>query len=324
MNAAAPATSGTPGVSPVQEEHGQDARGGNAHKRDARGTKVRLRGVSKHFESGVGDGAHRFEALRDISFDVADGEFLALVGPSGCGKSTLINVIAGLDKPDAGEVFFEGQPVQGAGPDRLVIFQDHGLFPWLTVQKNVEFGLRVLGLDKQARRERAARYLQMVHLTRFRHSFPFQLSGGMKQRTALARALAVEPQVLLMDEPFAALDPRTRDILHVELQNLWLQTHKTIVFVTHSVEEAVRLSDRIVVMASQPGRVRRIIPVPFPHPRDFLDPELVELRANILKEFEEELEILVKKEGDDDWHLKAGSISARPPRGVDLGLADGI
>jgi NitT/TauT family transport system ATP-binding protein len=286
--------------------------------------KVRLQGVSKSFETGVGKGARRFEAVKGISFDVHDGEFLALVGPSGCGKSTLINLIAGLDKPDAGQVFFEGKPVTGAGPDRLVIFQDHGLFPWLTVQKNVEFGLRILGLEKHERKERAMRYLQMVHLTKFRRSYPFQLSGGMKQRATLARALAVEPQVILMDEPFAALDPRTRDILQVELQELWLQTKKTIVFVTHSVEEALRLSDRIIVLASQPGRVRKITPVPFPHPRDFLDPAVAEMRAAILKEFEEELNILVQKEGDDDWHLKEGSISARAPRGVDLSLGDGI
>lgn len=288
------------------------------------GPKVSVQGVSKHFETGVGKSARRFEAVKDISFDVRDREFLALVGPSGCGKSTLINLIAGLEKPDAGRIFFEGQPVQGAGPDRLVIFQDHGLFPWLTVQKNVEFGLRVLGLDKRARRERAMRYLQMVHLNKFRRSYPFQLSGGMRQRAALARALAVEPQVLLMDEPFAALDPRTRDILQLDLQELWLQTHKTIVFVTHSVEEALRLSDRIVVMGSQPGRVRAIISVPLPHPRDFLSPAVADLRAMILREFEQELDLLVRKEGDDDWRLKAGSISVRAPRGVDFGVGDGI
>ncbi|MCY3022613.1 MAG: ABC transporter ATP-binding protein [Planctomycetota bacterium] len=297
------------------EKHGQDARAT---------PKVRLRGVSKRFDTGVGKNARRFEAVKDVSFEVRDGEFLALVGPSGCGKTTILNLIAGFERPDEGEVFFEGRPVTGAGPDRLVIFQEHGLFPWLTVQRNVEFGLRVLGLDKHERRERAMHYLQMVHLTKFRRSYPFQLSGGMRQRTALARALAVEPQVLLMDEPFASLDPRTRDILHVELQSLWLQTHKTIVFVTHSVEEALRLSDRIVVLASQPGRVRHTLSVSLPHPRDFLDAALVEMRANILKEFEDELNILVKKEGDDDWRLEEGSISARPPRGVALGLGDGI
>jgi len=303
------------GTTRATQDHGQDARGT---------PKVSVQGVSKSFETGVGKDARHFDAVKDVSFDVHGGEFLALVGPSGCGKSTLINLIAGLDKPDAGNVFFDGKPVTGAGPDRLVIFQDHGLFPWLTVQKNVEFGLRVLGLDKHERKERAMRYLQMVHLTKFRRSYPFQLSGGMKQRTALARALAVEPQVILMDEPFASLDPRTRDILQVELQELWLQTRRTIVFVTHSVEEALRLSDRIIVMASQPGRVRKEIPVPLPHPRDFLDPAVADMRASILREFEQELDILVKKEGDDDWRLKEGSISARAPRGVDLSLGDGI
>jgi NitT/TauT family transport system ATP-binding protein len=164
----------------------------------------------------------------------------------------------------------------------------------------------------------------MVHLQKFRRSYPFQLSGGMKQRTAIARALAVEPSMLLMDEPFSALDPRTRDILHLELQSLWLQTKKTIVFVTHSVEEAVRLADRIVVMASQPGRIRRIIPVRLPHPREFLDPELVDLRGIILKELEEELDKLVKKEGDEDWQLAESSISARGRKTPDLQMGEGI
>jgi NitT/TauT family transport system ATP-binding protein len=290
----------------------------------ARTPKVQLTGVSKHYHTGVGRDAKRFHAVEGVSLEVHDGEFVALVGPSGCGKTTLLNLIAGFEKPDAGEVFFEGHPVTGPGPDRLVIFQEHGLFPWLTVQKNVEFGLRVLGLDKKERRARAMQYLQMVHLTKFRHSFPFQLSGGMKQRTALARALAVEPQVILMDEPFAALDPRTRDILHVELQELWLQTKKTIIFVTHSVEEALRLSDRVIVLASQPGRVRSEMRVYLPHPRDFMNPVLADLRARILREFEEELTNLVKKEGDDDWRWQEGSIRAGAGGGVGHSLGDGI
>jgi NitT/TauT family transport system ATP-binding protein len=286
--------------------------------------KVRLSGVSKHYHTGVGRDAKQFHAVQGVSLEVHDGEFVALVGPSGCGKTTLLNLIAGFEKPDVGEIFFDGRPVTGPGPDRLVIFQEHGLFPWLTVQKNVEFGLRVLGLDKNERRARAMQYLQMVHLTKFRRSYPFQLSGGMKQRTALARALAVEPQVILMDEPFAALDPRTRDILHVELQELWLQTKKTIIFVTHSVEEALRLSDRVIVLASQPGRVRSEMRVALPHPRDFMNPILADLRARILREFEEELTNLVKKEGDDDWRWQEGSIRAGSGGGVDHSMGDGI
>jgi NitT/TauT family transport system ATP-binding protein len=265
--------------------------------------KVLMRGVSKQFESGEGKKRKLFHALENISLEVHEGEFLTLAGPTGCGKSTILNLIAGFEFPDEGEVLFEGQRVSAPGSERLVLFQEHGLFPWLTVQHNVEFGLRVLGLDKGERRDRAGHYLQMVHLQKFRHSYPFQLSGGMRQRAALARALAVEPQMLLMDEPFASLDPRTRDILHVELQSLWMETHKTIVFVTHSVEEALRLSDRVLVMATQPGRIRKEFKVRLPHPRDFLDPQLAALRAAILKEIKDELNKLMQREGDDDWHL---------------------
>lgn len=285
-----------------------------------RPVKVALRGVTKNYATG----SRRFAAVSEIDLSVYEGEFLAIVGPSGCGKSTLLNLIAGFEMPDAGEVIFEGKPVTGSGPDRLVLFQEHGLFPWLTVRQNVEFGLRVRGLSKAERRERAEHYLKMVHLQKFRRSYPFQLSGGMKQRTAIARALAVEPSMMLMDEPFSALDPRTRDILHLELQSLWMETRKTIVFVTHSVEEAARLADRIVVMASQPGRIRRILNVSLPHPRDFLAPALVELRSTILKELEEELNKLVKKEGDDDWIIEEKSLRARARRDVDLDLGDGI
>ncbi|HEY3325439.1 MAG TPA: ABC transporter ATP-binding protein [Planctomycetota bacterium] len=286
--------------------------------------KVSLRGVTKSFTSGDGKRSKVFAAVQDVTLDVKEGEFLTLVGPSGCGKTTLLNIIAGFEKPDSGEVLFEGKPITGASPDRLVIFQDHGLFPWLTVQRNVEFGLRVLGLERKERRERAIHYLKMVHLEKFRRSYPLQLSGGMKQRAALARALAVEPRMLLMDEPFAALDPRTRDILHDELQRLWMQTKKTIIFVTHSVEEALRLSDRIVMLASQPGRIRRMLNVPLPHPRDFLDPALAELRMTILAELEDELNKLIKTEGDDDWRLDEGKVSVRTRLGMVLGLGDGI
>ena len=286
--------------------------------------KVRLQGVSKHYLRRRGNGQERFFAVQDIQLEIQEGEFVALLGPSGCGKSTLLNLMAGFEKPDEGTIEFEGRPVQGSGPDRLVLFQEHGLFPWLTVWQNVEFGLRVRGLPKAERRERAMHYLSMVHLAKFRHSYPSQLSGGMKQRAAIARALAVEPHMLLMDEPFAALDPRTRDLLHLELQRLWLETRKTIVFVTHSVEEAVRLSDRIVVMASQPGRIRKILAVTLPHPRGFYDPALVEMRTSILEELEDELNELVRKEGDDDWRLEENSLGARIRRGMGLNLGDGI
>ena len=307
-------------LSTLAESPPQQLRVAPSSSRDPRALKVDIRKATKNYTSGN----KQFTAIADIDLQVHDGEFLALVGPSGCGKSTLLNLMAGFEKPDSGEVLFEGQPVVGAGPDRLVLFQEHGLFPWLNVRQNVEFGLRVRGLPKKERRERAEHYLKMVHLQKFRNSYPFQLSGGMKQRTAIARALAVEPTMLLMDEPFSALDPRTRDILHLELQQLWMQTGKTIVFVTHSVEEATRLADRIVVMASQPGRIRKILNVPLPHPRNFLDPALIELRSAILKELEDELDKLVKKEGDDGWSLEEKSIGSRAGRDVAHDMGDGI
>lgn len=261
----------------------------------SRRSKVRLDGVAKIYSTGQGKGTETFFALKDISLDIYDGEFISFVGPSGCGKSTLINLIAGFEKPDEGKLTCEDKPVVSAGPQRLVIFQEHSLLPWLNVMQNIEFGLRVKRVPKKQRRERATHYMKMVHLGRFSRSYPFQLSGGMKQRVAIARALAVEPEMLLMDEPFSSLDHRTRDLLHMELQQIWLQTKKTILFVTHSVEEALRLSDRIVIMASQPGRIRRIIRISLPHPRDFFDPAIVQLRAAILEELEDELNKLALK-----------------------------
>jgi len=293
----------------------------NAGPGGARAVKVRLEGVTRAFPTGKP--GQRFTAVRDVSLDVYDGEFLAIVGPSGCGKTTLLNMIAGLDRPDRGRVLCDGAPVERAGPDRLVIFQEPSLLPWLTVRGNVEFGLRLRGMPPSERRERVEGYLRMVHLSRFAGRYPFQLSGGMKQRVAIARALAVEPAMLLMDEPFSALDHRSRDLLHIELQELWLATRKTIVFVTHSVEEALRLSDRIVVMSSQPGQVRRIIEVALPHPRDFFDPAIVELRAAILVDLEQELSRLASQEGDNDWTVAEGSLRHRAGSGVDSAVGGG-
>jgi NitT/TauT family transport system ATP-binding protein len=274
--------------------------------------KLSLCGVSKMYSSGGNGSGSRFYAVQDVSLDIFEGEFIGIVGPSGCGKSTLINLLAGFESPDEGTITCDGNPVAGAGPDRMVIFQEQSLFPWLTVARNIEFGMQVAGVGVQERRERAMHFMKMVHLNRFAKSFPFQLSGGMKQRVAIARALAVGPQMLLMDEPFSALDHRTRDLMHIELQQIWLATRKTIVFVTHSVEEALRLSDRIVVMASQPGHIRRIVQVPLPHPRDFFDPAITGLRAAILEELEDELNILLSREGDNDWKVEKGSLRSRP------------
>ncbi|HHW15729.1 MAG TPA: ABC transporter ATP-binding protein [Firmicutes bacterium] len=255
--------------------------------------KLSLHNVAKSFSGRNG----RVTALEGLNLDVRKGEFLCVVGPSGCGKSTLLNLIAGLEKPGEGELLMDGEPVTGPGPDRVVLFQEPALFPWLNVVHNVEFGLKQKGVPPKARREVALHYLEMVHLSRFAGAYVHELSGGMKQRVALARALAADPEVLLMDEPFAALDAQTRDLLHAELQEIWTATRKTVVFITHNVTEAVCLGDRVVILTYRPGRVKAELPVPWPRPRHLEDPELVAaaaeitagLRGEVLKAVNEEL-----------------------------------
>jgi NitT/TauT family transport system ATP-binding protein len=207
-------------------------------------------------------------ALDGLTLDIEPREFLTLLGPSGCGKSTLLNIIAGFEKPDDGKVLLNGAPIERPGPDRGVVFQDYGLFPWLNVQQNVEYGLREKGIGKAESRASAQRFLAMVGLTGFERRFPHELSGGMRQRVALIRVLAIDPKILLMDEPFAAVDAQTRTILQEELQRLWMQTLKTVVFVTHSVDEAIYLADRVAVMTARPGLIKAIVPIDLPRPRD--------------------------------------------------------
>jgi NitT/TauT family transport system ATP-binding protein len=247
--------------------------------------KLELRSVTKTFLSQRGN----TRALQDISLSVAPGEFICLLGPSGCGKSTLLNLIAGLETPEAGQVLLDRQPVTGPGRDRVVIFQEAALFPWLNVQDNVAFGLEAAGVPKTKRLSKALQYLRLVHLGSFRKAFVHELSGGMKQRVALARALALEPQVLLMDEPFAALDAQTRDTLHGELQDIWTQTNKTIVFVTHNVREAFVLGDRVLLMSARPGRIKREFRCELPRPRHIEDPALVEATRAVLDDLREEV-----------------------------------
>jgi len=223
-------------------------------------------------------------ALSRVSLSVREGEFVCLLGPSGCGKSTLLNLVAGFDFPDSGQVLIDGKAVTGPGPDRIVVFQEPALFPWMGVRANVEFGLRLAGVGRAERRDTAERYLQLVGLERFGRSFVHELSGGMKQRVQLARSLAVDPRILLMDEPFAALDAQTRDNLQEELQRIWAATKKTILFVTHNVREAVLLADRVVVMSPSPGRIKRIIEVPLEHPRNPDAHAVVDLAADIREE----------------------------------------
>ncbi|MHC6151298.1 ABC transporter ATP-binding protein [Bradyrhizobium elkanii] len=206
--------------------------------------------------------AGRFTALEDITFDVRAGEFLALVGPSGCGKSTLLDLLGGLATPTSGRILLDGRPIVGPGRDRGVVFQQYALFPWRTAAQNVEFGLDIAGLKPKQRGEIARHFLDLVGLSGFADRYPHELSGGMKQRVAIARSLAYDPEVLLMDEPFAALDAQTRETLQGELLRIWRATGKTIIFITHGIDEAVVLGQRVAVMTSRPGRIKEIVDIP--------------------------------------------------------------
>ena len=249
--------------------------------------KLSVRGVSKSYVSTRGE---RIQALDDISFDVAPGEFVCLIGPSGCGKSTLLNLVAGLERPDGGEIRINDRPVTHPGPDRAVLFQEPSLFPWMTVLGNVEFALQLVGVPKVERAERATTWLRKVHLTRFANAQPHELSGGMRQRAALARALAARPEVLLGDEPFGALDAQSREILQQELQQVWSEAGNTFVFVTHNVREAVFLADRVIVMSARPGMLLAEYRITAPRPRTFEDVLLtkvvVDVHDNLAKEVE--------------------------------------
>ena len=207
-------------------------------------------------------------ALIDINLEIEGGEFICLLGPSGCGKSTLLKIIAGLIPASSGRITIDGMPINGPGPERAVVFQDYALFPWMTVRDNIEFGLEARKLARSARKEISTKLLRTVGLSDFADRFPHHLSGGMKQRVSIARALAVNPSLLLMDEPFGALDAQTRQTLQDELLRIWREYRKTVIFVTHSIEEAIYLSDRIVVMTARPGRIKEIVTVQEARPRD--------------------------------------------------------
>lgn len=248
--------------------------------------KVGLSDICLSYRTQTGE---RLLALDHINLQVRPGEFVCIVGPSGCGKSTLLHLIAGLHSQTSGQVFVDGKPIEGPGTDRILIFQDHGLFPWLTVGENVEFGMRMKGIPRTKRRDKTEHYLQLVHLAKFEKSYIHQLSGGMRQRVAIARALATEPDVLLMDEPFAALDAQTRDLLHDELERIWRETGRTIIFVTHNVREAVRLGDRVVLLTFRPGRVKSEFPVDLPRPRSLEDPQVALAAREVLDELRDEI-----------------------------------
>jgi NitT/TauT family transport system ATP-binding protein len=237
--------------------------------------KLTIEHVSKDFSvrdtEGPRRGRKNFAAVRDIDLRVDDGEFLVLVGPSGCGKSTLLDLLAGLSEPSNGRILVDGKPVSGPGLDRGIVFQQYALLPWRTAIQNIEFGLEAKRLPRRRRREQAREYLELVGLTGFEGSYPHQLSGGMKQRVAIARSLAYDPEVLLMDEPFAALDALTRDSLQAQLLRIWQQTGKTIVFITHSIDEAVYLGRRVAVMSARPGRIKAVIDVGIDERSDVAD-----------------------------------------------------
>ncbi|WP_211902253.1 ABC transporter ATP-binding protein [Saccharopolyspora erythraea] len=246
----------------------------------SRPAKIAVTGVTKTFTLG----RDRFVALDDVSLDIADNEFVTVVGPSGCGKSTLMNILAGLEEPTAGSALVDGVPVDGPGPDRGVIFQQYALFPWLSVRRNVEFGLKIAGVPKRERRERADYFIDVVGLTDFADVLPKALSGGMRQRCAIARAYAVDPEILLMDEPFGALDALTRVKLQEQLLRAWGRERRTVLFITHDVDEAVFLANRVVVMASRPGRIFDVVEVDLPYPRTEevrLSPEFTALRNRV-------------------------------------------
>jgi NitT/TauT family transport system ATP-binding protein len=253
--------------------------------------KLDLRNVDKTFRTPSGE----VRALQDLHFRAAAGEFLCLLGPSGCGKTTTLNIIAGLEQADRGQVLIDEHPVAGPGPDRVVIFQEAALFPWLTVRDNVAFGLAAQGMPRAGRHRLAEEQLELVNLSEFADASIHELSGGMKQRVALARALALNPQILLMDEPFAALDALTRDALHLELQSLWSETHKTIVFVTHNVREALVLGDRVLVLSARPGRVKSEFRCDLPHPRSMESHTLVDMAQAILADLRGEVQAAQKE-----------------------------
>ena len=258
--------------------------------------------------------------LDNINLSCEKGEFVCILGPSGCGKSTLLNIIAGLENATEGKISLNGNEVKGVGVDRAVMFQESALFPWLKVIDNVEFGMKIAGVSKMERRERALHYLKMVHLTKFQNSYVHELSGGMRQRVALVRALTLDSEVLLMDEPFAALDSQTKTILQQELQKVWWETKKTIIFITHNVEEAVLLGDRVLVMSANPGRIKKEFRIELARPRKIEDINLTYIAAQVMQELKEEVEKIAKAEYDSDWNIEENNILYTTDSDMGIGL----
>lgn len=275
-----------------------------------------IKGVNKKFIS-----KHKETyTLDNIDLTFKKGEFICLLGPSGCGKSTLLNIIAGLETPSEGKIYLNDKEINGVGVDRAVMFQESALFPWLKVIDNVEFGMKIAGVPKKERREKALHYLKMVHLAKFQNSFIHELSGGMRQRVALARALTLDSEVLLMDEPFAALDSQTKNILQTELQKVWLATKKTIIFVTHNVEEAVLLGDRVIVMSTNPGKVKKEFKIELGRPRNIENIDLAYITSQVMKELKEEVEKVAKSEYDSDWSIEKNNVLYSSDSDMGIGI----
>lgn len=275
-----------------------------------------IEGLSKKYVKGN----EERETLRDINLTVNAGEFVCILGPSGCGKSTLLNIIAGFESPTSGKVLLDGKEVISPGPDRAVVFQEHALFPWLKVMDNVEFGMKVAGVPKAERKERALQYLKLMNLTKFKDAFVSELSGGMKQRVSIARALCLDSNILLMDEPFSALDSQSRDILRMETQRIWWSTKKTIVFITHSIEEAVLLADRVILMPASPELQKKEFKIQLARPRKIESLDVTYMVSTIMKEFKKEVEKVAKAEFDEGWDFEQGSVLYGNDDNMGIGL----
>ncbi|AVS96024.1 ABC transporter ATP-binding protein [Paracidovorax avenae] len=251
-------------------------------------SELHIQGVSRTFTSAKGPAT---QALLPVDFHIADNDFVTILGPSGCGKSTMLRIVAGLDLPTSGRVLLDGRPVEGPGADRGMVFQSYTLFPWLTIEQNIRFGLRERGMPEVQQKERAAYFIAKVGLRGFEQHYPKQLSGGMQQRTAIARALANDPKILLMDEPFGALDNQTRVLMQELLLGIWEAERKTVMFVTHDIDEAIFMASRVAVFSARPGRIKTEIAVDLPHPRHYTlktSPEFMELKARLTEEIRAE------------------------------------
>lgn len=251
-------------------------------------SQLSIQGVSRTFTSAKG---HATQALLPVDFHVNDNDFVTILGPSGCGKSTMLRIVAGLDDPTAGRVLLDGRPVEGPGADRGMVFQSYTLFPWLTIEQNIRFGLRERGMPEAQQKERAAYFIAKVGLRGFEQHYPKQLSGGMQQRTAIARALANDPKILLMDEPFGALDNQTRVLMQELLLSIWEAERKTVMFVTHDIDEAIFMANRVAVFSARPGRIKTELAVELPHPRHYTiktSPEFMDLKARLTEEIRAE------------------------------------